>query len=77
MAAGGLLAAVAVYSSACAIIDMQVSPADEAVMLDDGRTVGYLQYLVIAAVLVVGGAWIWFRMIKPRLDGAERSDTRA
>lgn len=39
--------------------------------------VGYLQYLVIAAVLVVGVAWVWFRMIKPRLDSAERSNTRA
>lgn len=28
--------------------------------------VGYLQYVVIAVVLVVGVAWIWFRMIKPQ-----------
>ncbi len=29
--------------------------------------VGYLQYVVILAVLVVGGWWIWARMIKPRM----------
>jgi membrane protein DedA with SNARE-associated domain len=30
--------------------------------------VGYLQYAVIAAVLVIGAWWIWIRMIKPRLS---------
>lgn len=34
--------------------------------------VGYLQYLVIAAVLVAGVLWIWFRMIKPWLESRER-----
>jgi membrane protein DedA with SNARE-associated domain len=32
--------------------------------------VGYLQYVVIAAVLVFGIWWVWARMIKPRLDAA-------
>lgn len=29
--------------------------------------VGYLQYVVILGVLIVGGWWIWARMIKPRM----------
>lgn len=33
--------------------------------------VGYLQYVVIAAVLVIGIWWIWARMLKPWLGSRE------
>jgi len=33
--------------------------------------VGYLQYVVIAVVLVVGAWWVWARMLKPWLDTRE------
>lgn len=36
--------------------------------------VGYLQYVVIAAVLVMGTWWVWARMLKPWL--ASREDGR-
>lgn len=32
--------------------------------------VGYLQYVVIVAVVILVAWWIWARMIKPRMDAA-------
>lgn len=32
--------------------------------------VGYLQYVVIAAVLAAAAWWVWARIIKPRMDAA-------
>lgn len=34
--------------------------------------VAYLQYVVIAAVLVIGAWWIWIRMIKPWMESREQ-----
>lgn len=34
--------------------------------------VGYLQYVVIAAVLIVGALWVWFRMVKPWMESREQ-----
>jgi membrane protein DedA with SNARE-associated domain len=39
------------------------------------KYVGYLQYMVIAAVLVIGIWWVWARMIKPWLASREGRQT--
>jgi membrane protein DedA with SNARE-associated domain len=33
--------------------------------------VEYLQYVVIAGVLIVGALWVWFRMIKPWMESRQ------
>lgn len=33
--------------------------------------VGYLQYVVIAGVVIIGVLWVWFRMLKPKMESRE------